>query len=292
MRRKKPQLCSCQWLRRLSLLLALDWATMVVPLPASAQLNQTCTASALNRTAPVDAEGVWVLPNVPATIGEVQCAPPASTVASPAPGSPTSFPSPPTASSKSRAEIIGPNAYLVVLGTPGNLAQDVRDEFNLRIRDDDRVVPVGTAMLPPNAMVVGPGQVVNTIGAILTTQPCSMAPNPGSDDIQIANTIVAGPNGVAETVADNAITNVGLPLNSAWRNPERNEAFSGQLQSRHQYGGAVDLDRRAPAEGLNLMQLFCILETAGDAVATGIPEENSTQRVCNDPLVTHIHIQQ
>ena len=39
---------------------------------AEAQLNQTCTVSALNRTAPVDAEGVWVLPNVPATIGEVR----------------------------------------------------------------------------------------------------------------------------------------------------------------------------------------------------------------------------
>ena len=39
---------------------------------AAAQLDQTCTVSVLNRTAPVDDEGVWVLPNVPATIGEVR----------------------------------------------------------------------------------------------------------------------------------------------------------------------------------------------------------------------------
>src|ERR1700688_1698624 len=38
----------------------------------SAQLDETCTVSALNRTAPVDANGVWVLPNVPANLGQVR----------------------------------------------------------------------------------------------------------------------------------------------------------------------------------------------------------------------------
>ena len=41
-------------------------------LPASAQLDETCVVSALNRTAPVDADGVWVLPNVPANLGPVR----------------------------------------------------------------------------------------------------------------------------------------------------------------------------------------------------------------------------
>jgi hypothetical protein len=36
---------------------------------AAAQLDNTCMVSALNRTAPVDASGVWVLPNVPANQG-------------------------------------------------------------------------------------------------------------------------------------------------------------------------------------------------------------------------------
>ncbi len=37
-----------------------------------AQLDQSCTVSALNRTAPVDANGVWVLTNVPAGTGQVR----------------------------------------------------------------------------------------------------------------------------------------------------------------------------------------------------------------------------
>ena len=43
--------------------------------PAAAQepvLNEHCVVSLLNRTAPVDAGGIWVLPNVPAGIGEVR----------------------------------------------------------------------------------------------------------------------------------------------------------------------------------------------------------------------------
>jgi hypothetical protein len=39
---------------------------------AAAQLNDTCTVSALNRSAPVRADGVWVLPNVPANQGPIR----------------------------------------------------------------------------------------------------------------------------------------------------------------------------------------------------------------------------
>src|SRR5256885_410902 len=39
---------------------------------ALAQLDQTCTVSVLNRTAVVDSEGTWVLPNVPSTMGLVR----------------------------------------------------------------------------------------------------------------------------------------------------------------------------------------------------------------------------
>jgi hypothetical protein len=39
---------------------------------ALAQLDQTCTVSALNRTAPVDANGVWVLTNVPVGSGQIR----------------------------------------------------------------------------------------------------------------------------------------------------------------------------------------------------------------------------
>jgi hypothetical protein len=42
------------------------------PSVAVAQLNDACTVSALNRTAPVRADGFWVLPNVPANQGPVR----------------------------------------------------------------------------------------------------------------------------------------------------------------------------------------------------------------------------
>lgn len=41
-------------------------------LPVAAQLDDSCVVSALNRTAPVQADGTWVLPNVPANQGPVR----------------------------------------------------------------------------------------------------------------------------------------------------------------------------------------------------------------------------
>ena len=64
------------------------------------------------------------------------------------------------------------------------------------------------------------------------------------------------------------------------------------LKSRHQFGNAVDLDITGPAEGLTTAQLFCILQTAGDAVADGFAEHFGAQRVCNLADVTHVHVQQ
>lgn len=190
------------------------------------------------------------------------------------------------------AEIIGRNSYSVVLGTPGELAQAVRDEFNSRIRDDEQVIPVGTMGLASDAVVVAPGAEIERIGALLDTTPCNGATSAECDDTVVENTIVAGPNGIAETVAENEVTNVPLEINSAWRNPERNEAVGGILNSRHQFGNAVDLDIFGPAEGKTMQQLFCILETAGDAVATGIAEDFGVQVLCDDEDVTHVHVQQ
>src|SRR5260370_38315175 len=41
-------------------------------LRASAQLNQNCTVSVLNRNVQANPDGSWVLPNVPANIGQVK----------------------------------------------------------------------------------------------------------------------------------------------------------------------------------------------------------------------------
>src|SRR6266478_1708906 len=39
---------------------------------ALAQLNQDCTVSVLNRNVQVNADGSWVLPNIPANFGQVK----------------------------------------------------------------------------------------------------------------------------------------------------------------------------------------------------------------------------
>ena len=47
-------------------------AMLCAPDEAAAQLNQYCTVSVLNRTVRVNADGTWVLPNVPANTGRVK----------------------------------------------------------------------------------------------------------------------------------------------------------------------------------------------------------------------------
>src|SRR6266481_2320668 len=41
-------------------------------LPANSQLNQNCIVSVLNRNVQVNADGTWVLPNIPANFGPVR----------------------------------------------------------------------------------------------------------------------------------------------------------------------------------------------------------------------------
>jgi hypothetical protein len=52
-------------------LFSMVWIMVSGP-PAFAQLDESCTVSALNRTAPVAADGSWVLPNVPINLGQVR----------------------------------------------------------------------------------------------------------------------------------------------------------------------------------------------------------------------------
>src|SRR5665213_3400253 len=47
-------------------------AGLCVSFCAFGQLNQNCTVSVLNRTVPVNADGSWVLPNIPANFGQVK----------------------------------------------------------------------------------------------------------------------------------------------------------------------------------------------------------------------------
>ena len=127
---------------------------------------------------------------------------------------------------------INNTAYPIIVGTPGNIAQSTRNQWNSLIGQQ-----------------IGSGQ-----------------------------------------------TNYGLTISSAWRNPERNEAVGGVVNSNHQTGNAVDLvipniSSVATATGLTQTQLWCLLESAGDAVGTGIPESGATQVACTSPTITHVHVQ-
>ncbi len=203
----------------------------------------------------------------------------------------------PTATTNfSVAEITANNSYSIVRGDPGGLAQDVRDEYNRLINDDVQVVPVGMGGLPPTEIVVNPGATIARVGALLDTAPCNNAPNPPDcDDMVMGRTIIAGPNGIAETEAVNRTTDFGLKLNSGWRNPERNEAVGGIPNSNHQRGGAVDLKPLAGVSipGKTRSELFCILLTAGMRTGSNaLSEKGPKKRNCNLSGVTHVHVNQ
>ena len=51
---------------------ALILVILCAPEDAAAQLNQNCTVSVLNRTVRVNADGTWVLPNIPANTGRIK----------------------------------------------------------------------------------------------------------------------------------------------------------------------------------------------------------------------------
>ncbi len=57
-------------IRRVALITVVAAVTFVAGV--SAQLDRSCMVSAFNRTTPVQADGVWVLPNVPANLGQVR----------------------------------------------------------------------------------------------------------------------------------------------------------------------------------------------------------------------------
>lgn len=138
-------------------------------------------------------------------------------------------------------------------------------------------------------LVVSAGPDFAAIDTFLTAQA-------HGDDQVAGTTIVAGPNGVAETMAtqgfvENYPSGVGLTLSSAWRNPERDEAVEGVLKSRHRFGNADDLVPMVPA-GVTRPQCLCVLEQAADDLGTGIAEHLGSQRACTDGDVTHVNVQE
>src|SRR5512141_13943 len=58
--------------RAQSIALACFIGAALAPAPASAQLNENCVVSVLNRNVQARADGTWVLPNIPANFGSVR----------------------------------------------------------------------------------------------------------------------------------------------------------------------------------------------------------------------------
>jgi sugar lactone lactonase YvrE len=186
------------------------------------------------------------------------------------------------------AAALDTTAYDYVAGDPGNLAERVRESLNRIIYDDVQLTPVGA----PGLRVVGPGANVVTVGPLLGTTPCWPGPASSCDDVRSGSYIMSGPDGIANTRARVEISAVGLTINSTWRNPERNEAVGGVLNSRHQFGNAIDLNNLNAFGPFTAAQMNCLLETAGNMNGNGIAERFSVQIACTDATITHVHVQQ
>ncbi|WP_224243034.1 D-Ala-D-Ala carboxypeptidase family metallohydrolase [Hyalangium gracile] len=180
------------------------------------------------------------------------------------------------------------------------LLTQVEQEVNRILNDDVQEQPVRTRGLKPNTVVVSPGPPVLEAGPLGDT-------DPQGDDVCVgprvngacSGPILAGRNGVAETLANNRQVRVELSklVTSAYRNPQRNRVIgSRSLNSRHTRGRALDLDPRAlTVRGKDARQLMCVMEAAGDrVVGTGnsfTERGAATFLDCNDVAADHVHIQ-
>ncbi|QSQ20324.1 hypothetical protein JY651_34405 [Pyxidicoccus parkwayensis] len=195
------------------------------------------------------------------------------------------------------------NYSIIAEEKPGELEKLLRDveaEVNRLLNDDVQVVPVGTRAASPSATVVSPGKPVLMLGALGDTEP-------KGDDVCVgarvnggcAGAILAGPNSISDTPANNRATRVSLEsiITSAFRNPQRNKFIgSGTINSKHTRGLALDLDPRTLSiPGKDGRALMCVVELAGINVAG---EDNSftengpvTFLDCNDPASDHVHVQ-
>jgi hypothetical protein len=193
------------------------------------------------------------------------------------------------------AGTINRTAYApLILGNPGAVAESIRAQYNVLLNGDQQVAAPGAQHLAPTAIVVqASGTSFAVIGRKLITPPCWPAAAGSCDDTLSADglSILAGADGIAQTTALRG--DFGLVLNSTWRNPERNEAAGGVVNSRHQFGNAVDMSPSNASVGRLTVQpgLYCVLKTAASAVTNFAQAENGPAHAvpCNQGAVNHIH---
>jgi|GEM_PF-2044873 len=168
------------------------------------------------------------------------------------------------------------------------------------LNNDVQEKSVGVRGLAADTVVVSPGDAIPAVGALGDTDPqgddvCA-GPQVGG---RCAGPILAGPNGISETRANNRTTPVALEglISGAFRNPQRNRASgSANINSPHSLGRALDLDPRLLSiPGKTSAQLMCLVEAAGDAVVgkkNAFTERGSTTFLaCDSPAAEHVHVQ-
>ncbi len=168
------------------------------------------------------------------------------------------------------------------------------------VNNDVQVHPVGKRGLSRTTVVVDPGPSGYNTGALGDTDPT------GDDecaqpkvDGRCKAAILAGPNGVVETPANNRRVKIDIDrfITSAFRNPQRNRAAGSVTRnSLHTRGLALDIDPRAMAiPGKSSTDMMCILEQAGD-LAVAPDGKSFTERgaatylECDDPIADHVHV--
>lgn len=196
-----------------------------------------------------------------------------------------------------------------VAGNLQTLLNALQPQVNALLNNDVQERAVGTQNLRPTDVVVNPGAAIATGGAHAVNIGALGDTDPEGDDVctvtrnQVCDgAITAGPNGIAETHANNRNVSINLTsaIESAYRNPQRNHAVgSMSVNSRHTKGRAFDLVPDA-GHGINVRgktksQLLCIIEMAGDGVVGGadsfVEQGCCTFLQCNNAASDHNHIQ-
>jgi len=203
-----------------------------------------------------------------------------------------------TASTYFSQSVINQTAYDIILGNPGSLADNIFVSYNAAVNGDQQVQTPGTAGLKATDPVVTASSTsYSLIGRKLVTPPCYPNPRSSCDDVISPDglSVLAGKDGIAQTTVINGTHN--LILNSTWRNPERNEYVKGVLNSRHQFGNAVDM---SPSDGrVGLAQqsdLYCMLKTAAGPPISSLSQTElksapGKSAACNLAGINHAHAQ-
>jgi hypothetical protein len=194
------------------------------------------------------------------------------------------------------------NYTMIAEPTPGHLQgilDAVTQATNDLLNNDVQAQAPGTPNLAPTAPVVSMGTSIHLIGPIGSSQPEGDDVCTASRNGTCVGAVLAGPNGIAETHANNRhlAFNAAIAITSAFRNPQRNRAVGSvhPTTSFHTQGRALDLaPRNAPIPGLTDSEVMCLLEQAAQGLYGGndaFVEQGATMNLPCNGAVDHVHVE-